>query len=237
MEPLCNAYPLGDEELDRLEELLGGEMFHGEAVRLDELQGMLCAVVSSPEPVMPGVWIPAALGDAPECGSEARMREVIDLLMRLYDEVADGLLRGEEPLLILYPIDDDSDEMDYSAWADGYLFGTRLGRMDWWEAAADYADDLSELLDDFFLLNGSLKEDAIKHGESWMSADAENHALRLAAEDLPERVLAIYDFWAVLRSSVGTLRRELPKVGRNESCPCGSGRKYKRCCGDTKKLH
>ena len=21
------------------------------------------------------------------------------------------------------------------------------------------------------------------------------------------------------------------KVGRNESCPCGSGRKYKRCCG------
>jgi len=25
--------------------------------------------------------------------------------------------------------------------------------------------------------------------------------------------------------------RELPKVGRNESCPCGSGKKYKQCCG------
>ena len=25
-------------------------------------------------------------------------------------------------------------------------------------------------------------------------------------------------------------RRETPKVGRNESCPCGSGRKYKHCC-------
>jgi hypothetical protein len=26
-------------------------------------------------------------------------------------------------------------------------------------------------------------------------------------------------------------RREDPKVGRNEPCPCGSGRKYKKCCG------
>jgi SEC-C motif-containing protein len=25
--------------------------------------------------------------------------------------------------------------------------------------------------------------------------------------------------------------REEPKVGRNDACPCGSGRKYKRCCG------
>jgi preprotein translocase subunit SecA len=24
--------------------------------------------------------------------------------------------------------------------------------------------------------------------------------------------------------------RELPKVGRNDPCHCGSGRKYKRCC-------
>jgi preprotein translocase subunit SecA len=26
-------------------------------------------------------------------------------------------------------------------------------------------------------------------------------------------------------------RREMPKVGRNDPCPCGSGRKYKSCCG------
>jgi uncharacterized protein YchJ len=29
-----------------------------------------------------------------------------------------------------------------------------------------------------------------------------------------------------------TFVRAEPKVGRNESCPCGSGKKYKRCCGD-----
>ena len=27
-------------------------------------------------------------------------------------------------------------------------------------------------------------------------------------------------------------RRETPRVGRNEPCPCGSGKKYKKCCGN-----
>ena len=29
----------------------------------------------------------------------------------------------------------------------------------------------------------------------------------------------------------GPIKRETPKVGRNEACPCGSGKKYKKCCG------
>ena len=28
-----------------------------------------------------------------------------------------------------------------------------------------------------------------------------------------------------------TVKREAPKVGRNDDCPCGSGKKYKKCCG------
>lgn len=27
------------------------------------------------------------------------------------------------------------------------------------------------------------------------------------------------------------VRRAEPKVGRNDPCPCGSGRKFKKCCG------
>ena len=27
------------------------------------------------------------------------------------------------------------------------------------------------------------------------------------------------------------IRRTQPKVGRNDPCPCGSGKKFKRCCG------
>ncbi len=30
---------------------------------------------------------------------------------------------------------------------------------------------------------------------------------------------------------VQTYRRESPKVGRNDPCPCGSGKKFKKCCG------
>ena len=32
------------------------------------------------------------------------------------------------------------------------------------------------------------------------------------------------------RSTITTVRRETPKIGRNAPCPCGSGKKYKKCC-------
>lgn len=31
-----------------------------------------------------------------------------------------------------------------------------------------------------------------------------------------------------------TYRRSEPKIGRNDPCPCGSGKKYKKCCGAVK---
>lgn len=36
-----------------------------------------------------------------------------------------------------------------------------------------------------------------------------------------------------------TMRRSVPRIGRNEQCPCGSARKYKRCCEkkDLERLH
>jgi uncharacterized protein YecA (UPF0149 family) len=32
-------------------------------------------------------------------------------------------------------------------------------------------------------------------------------------------------------AKVKTIVREAPKIGRNDPCPCGSGKKYKKCCG------
>jgi preprotein translocase subunit SecA len=34
----------------------------------------------------------------------------------------------------------------------------------------------------------------------------------------------------IVHTPAQTVRRETPKVGRNEPCPCGSGQKFKRCC-------
>ena len=40
-----------------------------------------------------------------------------------------------------------------------------------------------------------------------------------------------------LRDRPSPTRRGEAKVGRNDLCPCGSGKKYKRCCGAPGRLH
>ena len=54
-----------------------------------------------------------------------------------------------------------------------------------------------------------------------------------AVEDL---VLAIVELDALTeadRYRVQTIQREEPKVGRNDPCPCGSGKKFKACHGQS----
>jgi preprotein translocase subunit SecA len=36
---------------------------------------------------------------------------------------------------------------------------------------------------------------------------------------------------AAAPQKVATIRRNVPRVGRNDLCPCGSGKKFKKCCG------
>ncbi|MCY7347970.1 MAG: SEC-C domain-containing protein, partial [Pyrinomonadaceae bacterium] len=47
-------------------------------------------------------------------------------------------------------------------------------------------------------------------------------------KSLPDFKLGESVFWE--SEMEGTFARETPKVGKNEPCPCGSGRKYKKCC-------
>jgi preprotein translocase subunit SecA len=37
---------------------------------------------------------------------------------------------------------------------------------------------------------------------------------------------------AALKAASTPVRRQVEKVGRNDACPCGSGKKYKKCCGE-----
>jgi hypothetical protein len=48
--------------------------------------------------------------------------------------------------------------------------------------------------------------------------------------DLNDWRLAHYEPPAVLRTEANPFAGS-SKVGRNDPCPCGSGKKYKRCCG------
>ncbi len=230
-----NPNPLSDSDLDRLEQLLEADVFQGDAMRLDEIQAMLCAIVSGPVPVTPVVWLPEALGKGLENASDPQVAEAIALLMRLNNELAGALLDDETIAPILYPLDETGEEYDYLAWADTYIFGAGLAG-DWFELAGKHADDLSELLEPMFLLNGMLKEDVEKAGERWFSPAEEARLVADIQENLPLIVQTLYNFWRNKRSG-RTLRNEEPKSGRNDPCPCGSGRKFKQCCGRPDKLN
>lgn len=226
-----------EQETDQLENLLASDIFKGEAMPLDFLQGFLCAVASGPDIIPPSVWLPLALGESTEYESKEQAQEVMDLVMKLYNSIASSLLNGEEFDLFLYGLEDNPDELDYAAWCEGYVYGSQIGDTNWFEAAGEYSPDLSEKLEVFFLLSGMLKEDALKHKEPWLSRKEEQKALAKAQEEFPSAISAIYRFWQTKRTPQSPVKRDTPKVGRNDPCPCGSGKKFKQCCGKEETLH
>jgi uncharacterized protein len=231
-----NPTPLTDSDLDRLEVLLEGDVFNGDSMRLDEIQAILCAIVSGPVPVPPTIWLPEVLGEGMAANeSDPLVGETIELLMRLNNSIAAALMADETIAPVLYPLDENGEEYDYAAWADSYVFGAGMAG-DWYDLAGKHADDLSELLEPMFMLNGMLKEDVEKSGERWFSPAEEARLVSDIQENLPVIVQTLYNFWRNKRSG-GTVVREEPKSGRNDPCPCGSGRKYKQCCGHPDKLN
>jgi hypothetical protein len=66
-------------------------------------------------------------------------------------------------------------------------------------------------------------------GDGKVEGDIPPEMRREIIERLPGLILAIAGFWR--RAANPPVRSQ--KIGRNEPCPCGSGRKYKKCCGAT----
>lgn len=64
--------------------------------------------------------------------------------------------------------------------------------------------------------------------EQWMAAP------RAAFEGKTPAEIAQNDSSLLTMKKVETYRRTEPRVGRNDPCPCGSGKKYKKCCGMAK---
>jgi len=52
-----------------------------------------------------------------------------------------------------------------------------------------------------------------------------------SGNELWASVIATYRYGNALRRRPSTVRREAPKIGRNDPCPCGSGKKFKNCHG------
>lgn len=226
-----------DADLLRLEQLLADPALQ-QAMRLDEAQAYLCAALAGPQPMAEAQWLGEVLGDAATSADDTG-REATDLLRRLAAELAAGLACGEPPILLLYAKEGDaSDDSDYVPWCQAYLHGVDSAPIDWFDAlgAADDKEDseeicyLDEQLFPLFMLTGDAAAAAAAAGEEWLSGRDLDHMRNECEEKLPQAVTNIYRFWVAQRS-VRTFRHEQARIGRNEPCPCGSGMKYKRCCG------
>lgn len=111
-----------------------------------------------------------------------------------------------------------------------------------WVAGFDYAQqlfpDLEDLPDEPIMatlarLYRHLPPDTDETRDvvATMQAEYPLHDLDDAVGDLVAAVVELWDLTQPQRYRVDTVRREAPKVGRNDPCPCGSGRKYKQCHG------
>ena len=79
-----------------------------------------------------------------------------------------------------------------------------------------------------------LPDDALDEAAATPSATAKppvETSIDAAIGELVRAVGGLYDMTTPMRYKVDAVRREAPKVGRNDPCPCGSGRKFKQCHG------
>ena len=221
---------ISDDQLDRLEGLLDDPAFD-EAMRLDEAQGYLCAALAGPVPVPEGEWLLEILGSEAGVASEAG-QEAAALLRCLAADIAIQLADDEPLMLYLYPQGDEDDApSDYEPWCLAYLHGVDMAAEDWFDRLdEEEAEFLDERLYPMMVLTGEAEAAAREHGEDWPSGEELDELVADCEDQLPAAIAEIHRFWVAKRGA-RTVRREVPKVGRNDPCPCGSGRKYKQCCG------
>ena len=232
---------LADDQLDRLETLLDDPSL-ADAMRLDEIQGYLCAALSGPQAIPEDDWLADVLGSEDALESETG-REAAQLLRAFAGALEAELAAGEPPVLLLYAKEDDENgPSDYLPWCQAYLAGVDAAEDDWFEFLGEKEgeeDDeeqseeisyLDERLFPLMVLTGEAEDAAREHGEEWPEGEEREQIASECEDDLPQAVTDIYRFWLAKRGT-GTLRRDEPKIGRNDPCPCGSGKKFKQCCG------
>jgi uncharacterized protein len=223
---------LTDDELRTLDEFLAGNQ-PGEVTNLEMLDGFLSAVVVAPRAIAPSAWLPRAAGAFERMPDLDAAQRIVGLVMRLHNEIVarvdkpmpedlEDLVDADLPLIAI-PEDDDPDAGDEhpvgAAWALGFLMGRELDTEAWdrhcaeWEGLAEDLDSVDELLA------------GLEDGGTRATLPMSDRFETVMA--LPELLHDLYE----ARWPPDPIRRESPKVGRNDDCPCGSGRKFKKCCG------
>ena len=214
-----------DADLDRLEAYLREEHRIDATLPADAIQGLFAAISCITAEVPRERWLPAILGESHAFETPGDAREITELLERFREDTARQLNGGEGFDFILYG---EEGEDDFGAWADGFLAGVDLAEPAW-DTQCD-PEDYDNILYPFLVLTGEARALAEENGQEWMSEEEEARLVDEIRAGLADHLLDIRAFWFE-RSRPETVRREAPKVGRNDPCPCGSGKKYKSCHG------
>lgn len=223
-----NHQPLTNAELDRLAAFLDAIP----AMSLESLDGYFAALICCPDPVMPSAYLPEIWGEDFAFDSQAQATEILNLIVRHWNAIASELLRTLKEPHIYLPVllEGDGGIAPGNDWARGFMQAVRQRPASWRELLDD--DERVGLLVPMMLLAHEHDPDPSLRPPP-IDPDKREKALELMIASLP----AIYRYFEPQRralaraSSPMPQRQARPKVGRNEPCPCGSGRKYKHCCG------
>ncbi|OGT17156.1 MAG: hypothetical protein A2342_02660 [Gallionellales bacterium RIFOXYB12_FULL_54_9] len=237
---------LNDAELDELDDFLLSDDTPEGCMDLPALDGFFAALVLNPEQVMPSEYLPWIWDieegeEEPSFSSVEQANRIMGLVMRYYNGVLDDIRHGcFAPLFYTLEQEDDSEFYDAEGWAEGFMCGVYLFKEPWTEIF----EKQPVLLAPMVLLGTEA---------GWVLLDKSadpKRATRDAYEHIAESVSQLFEYFAEQRETqmqqrlvqsggvrVETLSATSFKVGRNEACPCGSGLKYKKCCGASPTVH
>lgn len=237
--PMTAAKPLNDNDIQELDELLAMVPAPYETLDAVLLDGYLCGVLVQPVKLTPEQWLPPIFGtqDALAPGDEwpaDKHQRLLDLIQRRHDELFKGIVEDGwfDPLVPL-PEDDDGKPLQGQAALEG--LGYWVAGFEWALANFTHLEDAAlpgvpDLLDSVW--RHLPEQDEAQ--QAMTKALDEEHPLKsldAAIEALVFDVIDLAEIGIAERHKVVTIVRDQPKVGRNDPCPCGSGKKYKACHG------
>jgi uncharacterized protein len=190
-------------------------------------EGMLTAAAIGPERVPPGRWLELAFGQGRVFESSAQAQEYMSALVVMYNTILTDLRRqgsGYTPRFL--KLAEDGEEVALAIlWVEGFLAGMRLHGEAWRGLIESGQGKLSLAPIAAFMTQADGTPILCQPAEE--VAEARKEALPW----LGSAVFEIDEYWR----TVAKRRASAPvdafrKIGRNDPCPCGSGRKYKKCC-------
>jgi len=150
--------------------------------------------------------------------------EILGLIMHHWNVIAGTLHGGEVYLPILSA--DDHGLCPGNDWARGFIRGVDMRKAEW--AALFTDDEHGGCMVPVLMLYHEHDEDPEMRPGPIGPKQREEIILQMAAG-----IVRAYRYFRPHRQpqAGGDKAGILGKIGRNEPCPCGSGKKYKRCCG------